>query len=132
MARRRVTCRCGREFEGEVVRPWLGTDHVVCPECKTETCVGKIEKHEIHAGNASFYGQQQVSLVSGCHPTEVKLLKKIMGSKFESCIKDDGSVRFKNQKQQAAYVKRFEQARQQNAADPGCFARRGFRPDDPT
>lgn len=129
MARSRAVCLCGISFEGDVVDGPLCSPHIVCPRCGKDCVVGEIKSYEVHAGNANFFGSKSFSLMQGCHPSEVKLLKKIVGADFESCVKDDGTVKFKNRKQERAYVAAFERARAINAADPGCFARRGHRPD---
>lgn len=127
-----TTCLCGKAVEGPVISGPLVTPHVLCGACGRECVIGRVAEGEIHKGNASFHGQKSWSLASGCHPTEAPLYRKIMGAAFETCIKDDGSVKFKNQKQQAAFVKRFEEARLMNQMDPGCYDRGDYRPDDLT
>lgn len=124
---------CGKDYETVATESagWI----VTCSRCgHAQDASGVKPRHndgrEIHKGNAHFYGAKSYSIQSGCHPSEVGLLKKIMGVDFESCIKADGSVKFKNAAQQAAYVKRFEEARVQNAMDHGCYDRRGERPAD--
>lgn len=129
-----VCCEgCRKEYES--VATESGNWVVACPRCgrehdASETKPRYHDGREVHKGNPNFYGQRSFSIVSGCHPSEVPLLKKIMGGAFESCIKDDGSVKFKNAAQQAAWVKRFEEARVQNQMDPGCYDRPGERPKD--
>lgn len=130
-----VCCEgCRKEYES--VATESGNWVVACPRCgrehdASETKPRYHDGREVHKGNPNFYGQRSFSIVSGCHRLEVPLLKRIMGPDFSSCILDDGTVRFRNAKQQEAWVKRFEAARAMNAADPGCFDRKGAPPEVP-
>lgn len=78
---------------------------------------------DIHLSNPNFYGEKSKSFMQGCHPGEARLLKKLVGSDYEQCVLNDGTVKFTNRQQERGFAAALEAARVKNSVDPGFFLR---------
>ena len=80
-----------------------------CPKCGKRTkidlarTVTGVAKNAQIVGNHRFHGKQQRSWEEGWNPKDVQKARNLMGAEGANCIKDDGSVWFKDEQTAKKY-----------------------------
>jgi len=101
-----ASCR----FSGDVFAKVAELDdqgRVLCPECGQRAEQDWSQKTIAPGGAAiSFTGQRRASMTEGFHSSEVSEAREMFGEVHGSCIKDDGTVEFKNRDEQRGYMRR--------------------------
>lgn len=75
-----------------------------CPLCNGQPVIDIAAQGVPGVGNPEFHGQKAVSLMEGFHPTEVNDARRSMPA-VGHCIRDDGSVKFRDREEQKKYAK---------------------------
>lgn len=105
-----ISCPCGcREDVFCKVSDLDRQNRPKCPKCGKRTKIdlskaitGTIKSAQI-VGNHRFHGNQQRSWEEGWNPKDVPKARALMGAEGANCIRDDGTVWFKDEQTAKVY-----------------------------
>ena len=108
-------CACGQAFSAVATETegWK----VKCPGCGAE----HVRDPNVSSAPDGAPIKSKWSIMYGCDPSEVRLLKKLVGPDLEACVKDSGDVRFQNPEQAKAFAQAMERAKMNNQIEPGHY-----------
>lgn len=100
----RLECRCG--YVGDVyvsaADGWAGE----CPACNARlTADGSRPKGQRFYGDRRFAGSETLSMMEGCHPSEVAQHRALFDAQGACRTTDNGDVHFESRSQQRKYVR---------------------------
>jgi hypothetical protein len=103
-----LKCKCG--FHGDAFAKVVELDEqgrVLCPECGERAPQDWSNKTIAPGGSAvAFAGAKRQSMTEAFHSSEVAEARKLFGETCGACIRDDGTVSFKDRDEQRKYMKR--------------------------
>lgn len=106
-----IVCQCGnREDVFCKVRDLDAKNRPKCPKCGKRATTDLSKAVGVHGGasrihgNPRFHGAQQRSWEEGWNPKDVAKARALMGADGANCIRDDGTVWFKD----AAEAKKYK------------------------
>lgn len=106
-----IVCPCGnREDVFCKVKDLDAKNRPQCPKCGKRVATDLARAVGVQTGNSRihgnprFHGAQQRSWEEGWNPKDVEKARKLMGADGANCIRDDGTVWFKD----AAEAKRYK------------------------
>ena len=109
-----VRC-CSCSFRGDVVARVRDIDRLQCPECGGRAEQDYTQKR-VHNTNTRFTLKRQRSWAEGFTRKSAKEAQRLFGEKGGQCIQDDGTVLFKDRKEQEMYATRKAELERKAAA----------------
>ncbi len=81
-----------------------------CPRCASASETDYADAR-IARGYRTFDGRGGLSLTEGCHPSEVRAMRRLVGPDLEGCVGDDGQMRFDDSRQRRDWDKAMDRLR---------------------